>query len=520
MRTLRHFLLSGVTLASLLLLPTRPAIATAFVQDPAPSPADQCKLDDIAASPTGRIAAAGWERTFMTGGSPGTPLIVEKSAAAGSWTVLDNPDQGFTWHDLGAVDYLPGHPDEDLVAVGTYYPDILLAHGHGLLLRYRRAAGAWDMGTFNDPGAEFHFVEDAVFDPLDPNRLLIAGTRGVDDGVGSCFRFTTMVVAYRLDTMSYEILPTTALGGLSSIVALPDGRFLAVGIAAGDCDYLNIPIVLLIDGATSTVLPNPPPWPGYPAYRLNYALTLADGRVLMVGMATPNGGSHFVTLGYVFDPATNGWMVTKPLDPDTSTHPAGFTNQLWSLTPGLDGRIYAVGRYHYISDMGYHYYRALIESWDGANWRLEETPEEFGSPWNTQLWGVCTHPTAGVWAAGYWDPAEYPDRSLVLRQADPPTGAVDAAAAGALGCEAFPNPFRESTRLRFSLRTEGPAELAIFDVSGRRLRALAAGALSAGEHAFTWDGRDDEGRALSAGVYLARLEAEGASESRSLVLLR
>ena len=64
------------------------------------------------------------------------------------------------------------------------------------------------------------------------------------------------------------------------------------------------------------------------------------------------------------------------------------------------------------------------------------------------------------------------------------------------------------------------ARLDVVDVSGRHLRTLLAGELPAGEHVARWDGRDDAGRALGAGVYLVRLDAGGTREARSLVLLR
>ncbi len=65
-------------------------------------------------------------------------------------------------------------------------------------------------------------------------------------------------------------------------------------------------------------------------------------------------------------------------------------------------------------------------------------------------------------------------------------------------------------RLTFALATAGRARLAIYDVTGARRRTLADGAFDAGERTLDWDGRDDGGRPLAAGVYFARLEADGA----------
>ncbi|MFH1276884.1 MAG: FlgD immunoglobulin-like domain containing protein, partial [Candidatus Eisenbacteria bacterium] len=46
------------------------------------------------------------------------------------------------------------------------------------------------------------------------------------------------------------------------------------------------------------------------------------------------------------------------------------------------------------------------------------------------------------------------------------------------------------------------------------------GALSAGSHAVTWDGRDDGGASVSSGVYFYRLQAGEFSESKRMTLIR
>lgn len=83
-----------------------------------------------------------------------------------------------------------------------------------------------------------------------------------------------------------------------------------------------------------------------------------------------------------------------------------------------------------------------------------------------------------------------------------------------------PNPFAEKTTIRFELARAGAASLSIFDVSGRLVRSLAAGRNAAGPHAIDWDGADEEGRLLPAGVYFCRLMADGSSTARPIVISR
>ena len=82
-----------------------------------------------------------------------------------------------------------------------------------------------------------------------------------------------------------------------------------------------------------------------------------------------------------------------------------------------------------------------------------------------------------------------------------------------------PNPTKGTTAIRFELAELGPARLRIYDVTGRIVRSLLDERLEAGPHSIVWDGRNEEGHRVSAGVYLYRLEAANLSAARQLVFL-
>jgi len=84
----------------------------------------------------------------------------------------------------------------------------------------------------------------------------------------------------------------------------------------------------------------------------------------------------------------------------------------------------------------------------------------------------------------------------------------------------MPNPFNPSTTLRFGLPEAGHVTLAVYDVNGRLVRNLAAGRFEAGRHEVVWDGKDDNGREVASGVYLARLTAPQGVVTRKMMLLR
>lgn len=80
---------------------------------------------------------------------------------------------------------------------------------------------------------------------------------------------------------------------------------------------------------------------------------------------------------------------------------------------------------------------------------------------------------------------------------------------------ARPNPFRTATVLAIAPDDARGRALTIHDVAGRLVRTLD---LAAGATRTTWDGRDDDGAAVPAGVYFAR--RTGSRESVRLVRLR
>jgi photosystem II stability/assembly factor-like uncharacterized protein len=82
-----------------------------------------------------------------------------------------------------------------------------------------------------------------------------------------------------------------------------------------------------------------------------------------------------------------------------------------------------------------------------------------------------------------------------------------------------PNPSRGPVTFSFALPRESAARLTVHDVAGRVVRTLWNGPAD-GDRTVVWDRRDDAGQALAAGVYFARLEAEGAIATKSITLLR
>ena len=86
--------------------------------------------------------------------------------------------------------------------------------------------------------------------------------------------------------------------------------------------------------------------------------------------------------------------------------------------------------------------------------------------------------------------------------------------------DSYPNPFNPAVVIPLNLAADATqASLTVYDALGRRVRQLWQGALPAGAHRFTWNGRDAVGRDVAAGVYFYRAAVDGRVETKKMTKL-
>ena len=86
--------------------------------------------------------------------------------------------------------------------------------------------------------------------------------------------------------------------------------------------------------------------------------------------------------------------------------------------------------------------------------------------------------------------------------------------------ENFPNPFNPPTGINYDLPYQSEIQLKIFDVLGKHVRTLINFRQEAGRHSVIWDGRNEIGQMVPAGVYIYQIHTDRHTESRKLLLLR
>jgi hypothetical protein len=102
---------------------------------------------------------------------------------------------------------------------------------------------------------------------------------------------------------------------------------------------------------------------------------------------------------------------------------------------------------------------------------------------------------------------------------DPPTPPPVALVFAFHGAE--PNPARGVASIAYELAEARPVRLEVYDITRQRVRVLASLPLQpAGPHVVTWDGRDEDGNPVAAGLYMLRLRAGSFDRTRRVALLR
>ena len=77
------------------------------------------------------------------------------------------------------------------------------------------------------------------------------------------------------------------------------------------------------------------------------------------------------------------------------------------------------------------------------------------------------------------------------------------------------------TKIAFEIPVQTAVSLRVYDMSGHLVKVLLDGQVFAkGLHEEAWNGRDESGRVVAAGVYFYRLEAGEYSQTKPMALVK
>lgn len=83
----------------------------------------------------------------------------------------------------------------------------------------------------------------------------------------------------------------------------------------------------------------------------------------------------------------------------------------------------------------------------------------------------------------------------------------------------YPNPFNPTTTISYLIDKPGYVNLTIYNITGQRVRTLVDGYRSNGSHITIWNGLDERGGSLAAGIYFYRLRSGDQIQSRKMLLV-
>ena len=83
----------------------------------------------------------------------------------------------------------------------------------------------------------------------------------------------------------------------------------------------------------------------------------------------------------------------------------------------------------------------------------------------------------------------------------------------------YPNPFNPSTIIEYQLPRQSEVSLSVFNMMGQKVRTLMEGVQPAGLYQVTWDGTNETGNPVSAGIYIYRIKTALESKVRKMALI-
>lgn len=82
----------------------------------------------------------------------------------------------------------------------------------------------------------------------------------------------------------------------------------------------------------------------------------------------------------------------------------------------------------------------------------------------------------------------------------------------------IPNPFLQQTQICYSIAEQGKVSLKVYDYTGRKVAKLTDTEQEPGTYSVKWDGKDENGKKVRAGIYFVRLEASEVKTRKIVVI--
>ena len=306
------------------------------------------------------------------------------------------------------------------------------------------------------------------------------------------------------------------------------------GYAVMDFDFFGIRIYRTINGGQdwSIVFESERSSPSCADFQPNlkavgrilspFIITSSDGQTWQEGTDPPDllsyishiivSGSRIIIMAYPFllysDDQGISWT-----NSDVSQLGADF-NACGSLTSngitGINGNIYAIGSIRVNSN---DLYPGIVRSLNnGVSWQWLVLPAEMPDQ-SGQIYGIV-----------YWGEYIYISFNACiyrLHVGPPVANDDDVASVVPVEVSCYPNPFQDNTTLTLKQGADHSlTTVAVYNVKGQLVRRLLDSQPILGEYSITWDGKNDQGEKLGAGIYFFIIKSGSYSATRKTILIK
>jgi len=236
-----------------------------------------------------------------------------------------------------------------------------------------------------------------------------------------------------------------------------------------------------------------------------------EGNVYVTGCSY-GSGTHYDYATIKYDQNGNQLWVARYNGPGNSGDVAS------SIALDKEGNVYVTG-YSYDSGTDNDYATVKYDQNGNELWVARYSgPKHYSLP--DVAYSIAVDNKGNVYVTGISKSSGWDDFNYATVKYSQVTGIVEAKAPTgfALSC-IKPNPFSENTVISYQLPIPTEVYLAVYDISGKLVKTLVSRHSSPGSYNVTWNGRDDKGKSVSAGIYFLELLTPKYKATKKITLL-
>jgi len=84
----------------------------------------------------------------------------------------------------------------------------------------------------------------------------------------------------------------------------------------------------------------------------------------------------------------------------------------------------------------------------------------------------------------------------------------------------YPNPFNPTTTINYYLKENSKLSINIYNIKGQKVNTLVNNNLDSGNHTVIWNGKDNNSKSVSSGIYFYKMKTENFEQTKKMILIK